>query len=150
MFDIPGVKTFMDVVHGYIQIPHCFVEHIIDTLYFQRLRNIDQTGMRILYPNAKHDRFSGYSEDLTIDRINNDGNYEPSNCRWSTNIEQSRNRGLYLNNKSGISGVNYDKNIKKWISRIGVNNNQIYLGCYNNFEKAVEIRKNAEKEYWQK
>ena len=51
-------KIFMDPVHGYISIPKCFVKYIIDTDYFQRLRNIDQTGMRILFPNAKHDRFS--------------------------------------------------------------------------------------------
>ena len=58
MFDIPNTKTFMDSVHGYIAVPKCFVENIIDTDAFQRLRNIDQTGMKILYPNAKHDRFS--------------------------------------------------------------------------------------------
>ena len=57
MFDIPETKVFMDSVHGYINVPKCFVEHIIDTEMFQRLRNIDQTGMRILYPDAKHDRF---------------------------------------------------------------------------------------------
>lgn len=57
MFDIPGKKIFKDSVHGYIQVPQCFVEHLIDTEIFQRLRNIDQTGMRVLYPNAKHDRF---------------------------------------------------------------------------------------------
>ena len=50
-------KILRDNVHGYIKIPLDFVEQFIDTDYFQRLRYIEQTGMRILYPAARHDRF---------------------------------------------------------------------------------------------
>ena len=35
---------------------------------------------------------NGYNDELTIDRINPNGNYEPDNCRWTTESEQANNK----------------------------------------------------------
>lgn len=50
-------KVFKDPVHGYISVPMQLCTHLIDTPIFQRLRHIEQTSMRPLYPAAHHDRF---------------------------------------------------------------------------------------------
>ena len=52
MFAITNTKTFKDSVHGYIEVPKCFVETLMDNEYFQRLRNVEQTGIAIL--SRKH------------------------------------------------------------------------------------------------
>ncbi|NOR27610.1 MAG: hypothetical protein GQ540_03665 [Lutibacter sp.] len=49
---------------------------------------------------------NGYKEKLCIDRRNNNGNYEPSNCRFVTYSKNNQNRRLLRStNKSGYCGV---------------------------------------------
>lgn len=50
------VKSIKDAIHGYIQLKEPFWR-IIDTAEFQRLKWIEQTSYRVLYPSARHDRF---------------------------------------------------------------------------------------------
>jgi len=51
------MKRFKDPVHGYISVRKDWCKDFIDRPIFQRLRYIEQTSMRPLYPAAHHDRF---------------------------------------------------------------------------------------------
>ncbi|MDD4029494.1 MAG: HD domain-containing protein [Caldisericia bacterium] len=51
-------KIIRDPIHGYIKIEEPYIKNIVDHPLFQRLRRIEQTSMRVLYPSAHHDRFS--------------------------------------------------------------------------------------------
>lgn len=46
---------------------------------------------------------NGYSEKLTIDRIDNDGSYTPENCRWADHVTQCNNRSTNIHIKIGNS-----------------------------------------------
>lgn len=47
-----------DMVHGYIKVPKPIMREIVDSEQFQRLKDIEQTGMEALYPSATHKRFT--------------------------------------------------------------------------------------------
>ena len=84
-------------------------------------------------PNALK---KGYS----IDRIDNDGNYEIGNMRWANAHMQIVNRRISKRNTSGYVGVSFHKIKAKWVTHITVNLKRMFLGYYSDIKDAAKAR----------
>ena len=71
---------------------------------------------------------NGYNETLTIDRINNDGDYCPENCRWTDNLEQARNRSSNVS----ITIGNATKTLTEWCEIFQVDSKVVLARYHRN------------------
>lgn len=85
---------------------------------------------------------------LTLERKNTNGDYNLSNCKWASWVEQNRNRRLSKHNKTGIIGVHFRLKRNKYEVRIKTNGKNIYIGSFTELRDAAEARKQAELKYW--
>jgi len=93
------------------------------------------------------DWFTNFCNDMwerpvwfSIDRIDNNWNYEPSNCKWSSKHEQNSNK----RNNNNIVWVSWNKQKQKRVSRISIKWKNINLWSFVNYQDAVNCRKNWE------
>ena len=84
---------------------------------------------------------NGYQDNLTIDRINTNGNYEPSNCRWVSMKEQCNNR----TSNHLITYKGKTQNLKQWCIELNLNYGimESRINRYKwSIEKAFETKTN--------
>lgn len=85
-------------------------------------------------------------ENMSLDRIDVNGNYELSNCRWVSREVQSFNKRPPKGNKfkTGVTKVSNGK----WVAKIRVGGKVKHLGTFEVYEDAVEMREKFEMEVY--
>lgn len=133
-------KYFYFDLEDYIKIKdYCWIEN--EDGYFTTQIGDKHTFIHRIIMNAP--------DNLDVDHIyHNRYDNRKKYLRIVTSSQNAMNRILPNNNTSGYKGVHFDKHTNKWCARISVNKERIILGFYDDLQKAIKIRKEAEDIYY--
>lgn len=133
-------------MHGLSNTPeyHCW-EHMLQRCNTPSDPAFKHYGARGITVCKRWRRFSNFFADMgkrpsaahSLDRIDNDGNYEPGNCRWAIQSEQMVNQRMKSTNKSGFRGVSYSDERKKWVAQIAFMGQYYSIGRFDSKEEAA-------------
>lgn len=83
--------------------------------------NISVCKRWLKYDNFYADMIGSYKDGLTIDRIDNQGDYTPENCRWATPKQQARNR----RNNVMLTFKGKTQCMADWADELGIKQNTL-------------------------
>lgn len=90
---------------------------------------------------------TGYQEELTLDRRDNEKGYSAENCRWVSRTTQNRNQRPRKDSTTGMRGVKRLSSTE-FSAVIYLNGTRVNLGVFDSLEAACEARADAERQYW--
>lgn len=91
---------------------------------------------------------TGAMPEQEIDHVNMDqSDNRFSNLRSASRSENQRNTKAHVDNTSGLKGVSYDTNRKKWVAQLCVNGQRIRLGRFHSKDEAYSAYCEAAKEF---
>lgn len=111
------------------------------------IRYGDYGGRGITVCQRWADNFENFFQDMgprpkkfTIERVKNNGNYEPNNCVWAPQSVQNKNQRQLKSNTSGVTGVTLHRATGKWLVRIGHEGKRLHIGLFATIEEAAAAR----------